>query len=138
MRVFFDSSAFAKRYIASERGSVEVISWCERADELALSVIAVPELIAAFCRLRREGKITAPQYRRLKEDFIADIADAMLCDTTPQMLQHAVAALERHPLRGMDAIHVGAAVACAADMFVSADQRQCTAARAIGLTVSAI
>lgn len=138
MRVFFDSSAFARRYIADEHGSEEVIGWCERADELALSVIAVPELIAAFCRLRRDARITVPQYRRLKDDFMADIADALICDATPQMLQHAVAALERHPLRGMDAIHLGAAVACAADMFVSADRRQCAAARAIGLAVAAI
>jgi hypothetical protein len=135
MRVFFDSSAFAKRYVADERGSGEVIGWCERADEIALSVIAVPELIAAFCRLRRDARITAPQYRRLKDDFMADIADALICDTTPQVLQHAVAALERYPLRGMDAIHLGAAAACAADRFVSADRRQCAAAKAIGLTV---
>lgn len=138
MRVFFDSSAFAKRYVADEQGSGEVLAWCERADELALSVIAVPELIAAFCRLQRDGKITLPQYRRLKDDFMADIADALICDTSPQTLQHAVAALERHPLRGMDAIHLGAAVACAAEMFVSADHRQCVAARAIGLAVSQV
>jgi hypothetical protein len=138
MRVFFDSSAFAKRYIADEKGTEEVIAWCERADELALSVIAVPELVAAFCRLRRDGAISVPQYRRLKEDFMADIADVLICDTTPQVLQHAVAALERHPLRGMDAIHLGAAVACAADLFVSADRRQCAAAKAIGLSVSTI
>ena len=138
MRVFFDSSAFAKRYIADERGSGEVIGWCERADEIALSVIAVPELIAAFCRLRRDARITAPQYRRLKDDFMADIADALICDTTPQVLQHAVAALERHPLRGTDAIHLGAAAACAADLFVSADRRQCAAAKASGLAVAEV
>jgi hypothetical protein len=138
MRVFFDSSAFAKRYVAEERGSGEVIGWCERADEIALSVIAVPELIAAFRRLRRDARITAPQYRRLKDDFMADIADALICDTTPQVLQHAVAALERHPLRGMDAIHLGAAAACAADLFVSADRRQCAAAKAIGLAVAGV
>ena len=138
MRVFFDSSAFAKRYIADERGSGEVIGWCERADEIALSVIAVPELIAAFCRLRRDARITAPQYRRLKDDFMADIADALICDTTPQVLQQAVAALERHPLRGMDAIHLGAAAACAADLFVSADRRQCAAAKASGLAVAEV
>ena len=138
MRVFFDSSAFAKRYVVHERGTAEVLAWCERADELALSVIAVPELIAAFCRLRRDGRITATQYRRLKDDFMADIDDALICDTSPQTLQHAVAALERHPLRGMDALHLGAAVACAAEMFVSADKRHCAAARAIGLTVSQV
>jgi predicted nucleic acid-binding protein len=52
MRVYFDSSAFAKRYI-DEAGTAEVLAWCERASELAISVIAVPELISAFCRPQR-------------------------------------------------------------------------------------
>jgi predicted nucleic acid-binding protein len=36
----------------------------------------------------------------------------------------------------MDAIHVAAALACEADVFVSADQRQCAAARSAGLNVA--
>ena len=60
MRVYFDSSAFAKRYIA-ETGTADVLAWCERAGELALPVIAVPEVISAFCRLQREGRLTDAQ-----------------------------------------------------------------------------
>ena len=110
MRVYFDSSAFAKRYI-DEAGTQEVIAWCDRASVLALSVITVPELISAFCRLLREGRLSDEQYRQIKNDFMADIADAEICDTTPQVINHAVAMLERHPLRAMDAIHIGAALA---------------------------
>jgi uncharacterized protein len=134
MRVYFDSSAFAKRYV-QESGTEAVLDWCERADELALAVIAVPELISAFCRLRREGIIHEKQYRRLKHDLMTDIADALLCDTTPAVISHAVKALENHVLRGMDAIHIGAALACKADTFVSGDQRQALAAQAAGLHV---
>ena len=134
MRVYFDSSAFAKRYI-DEAGTAEVLAWCDRATELALSVIAVPELVSAFCRLLREGRLSEAQYRQVKSDLMADIADALICDTTPQMVQKAITALEAQPLRGMDAIHVGAALACAADAFVSADARQCAAARHFGLQV---
>lgn len=137
MRVYFDSSAFAKRYIA-ETGTAEVLAWCERASELALSVIAVPELISAFCRLQREGRLTGVQYRSIKSDLMVDIADALVCDTTPQVIAHAVKALESGPLRGMDAIHVGAALACAAEVFVSADVRQCRTAERFGLRVVAL
>ena len=56
MRVYFDSSAFAKRYI-DEAGTAEVLEWCDRATELAFSVIAVPELASAFRRLLREGRL---------------------------------------------------------------------------------
>ena len=64
-----------------------------------------------------------------------DIADALICDTTPQVIQHAVKALENHTLRGMDAIHLGAALACTAEVFISADARQCRVAEAFGLQV---
>jgi len=112
-----------------------ILDWCDRATELALSVIAIPELIAAFCRLRREDKITDAQYQRLKGDILADIVDAMVIDTTPQVIQQATLALERYPLRGMDAIHLGAALACAAEIFITADIRQSQAAQGMGLQV---
>ena len=137
MRVYFDSSAFAKRYIA-ETGTPQVLAWCEQASELALSVIAVPELISAFCRLQREGRLTGAQYQSIKSDLLVDIADALVCDTTPQVIAHAVRALESGPLRGMDAIHLGAALACAAEVFISADAHQCHAAERFGLRVVAL
>ena len=50
----------------------------------------------------------------------------------------AVQALKTSPMCGMDAIRVGAAQVCEADVFVSADTRQCAAARAVGLQVVAV
>jgi predicted nucleic acid-binding protein len=134
MRVFFDPSALAKRYV-DESGTAAVLEWCDRASELALAVTAVPELISAFCRLQRERRINAAQYLRLKAELMDDLADALICELTPEVVQRAVDALEAQPLRGMDAIHVAAALACEADVFVSADQRQCAAARSAGLKV---
>ena len=137
MRIFFDSSAFAKRYV-SEEGTDAVVQWCDRATEIALSGIALPELISAFCRLRRESKISEAQYQQLKDSLLADIEDAAICDLTPIVLAHSIASLERNTLRGMDAIHIGSAVAMQADLFVSADVRQCAAAAAVGLEVAAV
>ena len=137
MRVFFDSSAFAKRYV-DEKGTQEVLAWCEQAGELALSVIAIPEMISAFCRLRRERKLSTTQYQRLKSELTADIADALICDTTPQVIGHSIRALEKNPLRGLDAIHIGAALVSESDIFVSGDAQQCVAARALGLKVVAV
>lgn len=135
VRVFFDSSAFAKRYLLEADTGV-TLQWCERATELALSVIAVPELIAAFCRLRREGKISEGQYAQLKGDLLADLADIMIIDTTPHVIHQATLALEGHALRGMDAIHIGAAIACAAEVFITVDSRQRAAAAGMGLKVT--
>ncbi len=137
MRVFFDTSAFVKRYV-SEPGTDAVLEWCDRATEIGLSGIALPELISAFCRLRRETRITDTQYRQLKSLLLADIEDVVLCDLTPTVLGQAVSSLETNVLRGMDAIHIGSAVALKADVFISADQRQMEAAARAGLRVEAV
>jgi hypothetical protein len=134
MRVFFDSAAFVKRYI-SEAGTDVVIDWCERASEIGLSGLALPEIVSAFCRLRREGRIDDSQYRYLKTQLLADIEDAAICDLTPAVLGQAIVSLEANVLRGMDAIHISSALALKADVFVTADQRQREAARRAGLRV---
>lgn len=137
MRVYFDTSAFAKRYV-EEAGSAQVLQWCNQATSLVLSVIVVPELVSAFCRLRREGRLSDAQYARLKGELLTDIADAQICDTSPAVVMHAVRALEAHALRGMDAIHIGAALQSGAQAFVTADGRQAEAARGMGLRVAQI
>lgn len=137
MRVFFDSSAFVKRYV-SEPGTDAVLDWCDQATEIGLSGIALPEIISAFCRLRREDKITDMQYRQLKTLLLADIEDAAICDLSPVVLGQAVASLENNVLRGMDAIHIGSAVALKADVFISADKRQREAAARAGLRVESV
>ncbi|MBK5273572.1 MAG: type II toxin-antitoxin system VapC family toxin [Desulfuromonadales bacterium] len=134
MRVFFDSSAFAKRYVREE-GSDLVLSWCDQATELCMSGIALPEIISAFCRLQREKLITPLQYRHLKTMLMADIADAVICDLTPEVMRSTISSLENNVLRGMDAIHIGSALTLNADVFVSADARQRAAAEQAGLRV---
>jgi predicted nucleic acid-binding protein len=134
MRVFFDSSAFAKRYVR-EAGSEQVLSWCDQATELCLSGTALPEIISAFCRLQREKLITPLQYRHLKTMLMADISDAAICDLTPEVMRSTIIALENNVLRGMDAIHIGSALAFKVDVFVSGDARQCSAAERSGLRV---
>jgi prepilin-type N-terminal cleavage/methylation domain-containing protein len=74
MRVFFDSSAVAKRCI-DESGTEQVSSLCERADELVLSGIALPETIAALSRLQREERLMLATYRQIKHDLVAALAD---------------------------------------------------------------
>ena len=137
MRVFFDSSAFVKRYV-SEVGTEAVLAWCDRASEIGLSGIALPEIVSAFCRLRREGKIDPNQYRQLKSRLLADIEDAAICDLTPEVLAYSIASLETSVLGGMDAIPIGSAIAIQADVFISSDQRQCDAAGRAGLRVERV
>ena len=134
MKVFLDTSAFAKRYVA-EQGSDKVLAMCQQADSLVISVICLPELTSTLSRLVREKKITKADYLKLKGDAIADMADIDVCQLTPEVLATVVSLLELHPLRAMDALHIACALACKPDVFVSADHRQLSAARKAGLKV---
>ena len=137
MLVFFDTSAFVKRYI-NESGTDKVLEWCDKATEIGLSGIVLPEIISAFCRLRREERISGVQYQQLKSSLMADIEDAALCDLAPAVLAQSILSLENNVLRGMDAIHVGSAVVLKANVFVSSDKRQCEAAVRAGLHVELV
>ncbi len=132
MRVFFDSSAFVKRYVR-EAGSDAVLHLCDQATEILLSGIALPEIVSALCRLQREGRVSDSQYRHLKALLLADVEDAAICDLTPMVLAQAIASLEANVLRGMDAIHIGSALVLEAELFVTSDQRQLVAAQSCGL-----
>lgn len=79
MRVFFDTSALAKRYVEEER-TEQVIALFAEADALGASVLIVPELISTLCRLVREGRLSSEAYQGLKAAMQADLSDADLCD----------------------------------------------------------
>lgn len=135
MKVFLDTSAFAKRYVA-EPGSDKVLALCEQADSLFVSVICLPELVSTLSRLVREKKLTKAAYLQLKGDAMADLADVDVCQITSKVLGSVVSLLESHPLRAMDTLHVACALACKPEVFVSADHRQLSAARKAGLKIA--
>ena len=132
MRIFLDTSAFAKRYI-SEQESGTVSELCQQADALVVSVICLPELISTLSRLVREKKLVKADYRKLKEKALADLQDIDVCQLTAAVLDSAIPLLEAHPLRSMDALHLSCALAVETDAFVSADHRQLMAAKSCGL-----
>ena len=134
MKVFLDTSAFAKRYVA-EQGSDKVIALCLKADSFVISVICLPELISTLSRLVREKKLSKAEYRKLKGDAMTDLVDVDICHITSEILVSVISLLESHPLRAMDALHVACALAVKPDIFVSADHRQLSAARKAGLKI---
>ncbi len=134
MKLFLDTSAFAKRYV-TEQESDKVLAMCQEADRLFVSVICFLELTSTLCRLVREKKLARAAYRQLKSDAVADLADVDICQITPEVLAAVVSLLEAHPLRAMDALHVACALACQPDAFISADRQQLAAARKAGLRI---
>lgn len=134
MKLFLDSSAFAKRYVA-EPGSGKVMELCRQADSLAVSVICFPEFISTISRLLREKKFSRPNYRTLKENAIADLVDVDICQITQEVLASAILLIESNTVRAMDALHVACAIAVEPDVFVSGDHRQLATAKKAGFKV---
>ena len=132
MKTFFDSSAFAKRYV-DEPGSAAVESLCAAATELALSIVCIPEIISALNRRTRDRSLSANQYEAAKENLSADIRDAAIVNLTPHVITTCTTILEASPVRAMDALHIACAVQWGAELFVSADKRQVAAAKKAGL-----
>jgi predicted nucleic acid-binding protein len=128
MKTFFDSSAFAKRYI-EEKGSGRVEQLCDEATALALSVICVPEIVSALNRRVREGSLSRIQYREAKACLAAEVADATIVNLVPSVVADAISILETNAVRAMDALHLACALQWNAELFVSSDERQLSAAR---------
>jgi predicted nucleic acid-binding protein len=67
--------------------------------------------------------------------YVEDLSDTDLCDLSQDAFEQTIRCLENHPLRALDALHVGSALVYQPDLFVSADRRQAKAASREGLAV---
>ena len=132
MKLVVDSSAFAKRYV-QEDGSEDIDLFLQRASDLALCIILVPEIISGLNRRLREGFLSKRDYRKVKAQLLEDVHDATVIQLTPSVISHSVKLLENSVLRAMDAFHVACALEWQADLFVTADKRQLMAAKNAGL-----
>jgi len=132
MRLAVDSSSLAKRYV-QEDGSDELEALLQRASQLGLCVILIPEVISAFNRRLREGSLSMREYRDAKTQLLEDVQDATVLQITPAVVSRSVKLLEENALRAMDALHVACAMEWRADLFVTSDKRQFAAARNSGL-----
>jgi predicted nucleic acid-binding protein len=134
VNLFADSSALAKRYIADEE-SEDVDKLLHSSSSLAVSVLCLPEIISGLCRRRRERFLTLAQYATAKSALETDLADAAVIAIVDEVLLKSIDLLESYRLRASDAIQIASALAWGADVFASADERQCAAAKASGLKV---
>lgn len=132
MRIFFDSSAFAKRYV-DEEGSDAVEALCAEASVVALSILCVPEIISALNRRQREGDLSPEKYQMAKSQLAVEVADTSIVNILPEVIADAVSILENNPVRAMDALHIACALRCQAELFVTSDANQLKAAENTGL-----
>jgi len=136
-RLMFDTSALAKRY-AAEPGRERVLRLCAQADELLVAAHCKVEVASALLRRRREGVLAEADFDRAWDAAERDLADMTRVPLDEQVERFAVAVMAHAPLRAMDALHVGSALAARVDLFVTADRRQAQAARGMGLATELV
>lgn len=136
-RLMFDASALTKRY-ASEVGRNRVLALFASASELLVAAHCKTEVASALLRRRREGSLPVAEFDRAWDAAQSDVADMTLVQLDMRVERFAFAAMEQGPLRGMDALHVGSAMAARVDLFVTADKRQAQVARAMGVPTELI
>ena len=137
MNTFFDTSAFAKRYVL-EAGSDKVEDICMASTSMGLCIICIPEIISAFNHKLREKSISRNDYDMMKNRLNAEIKDAIILNITPAVVQKSISLLELNRLRAMDALHIACAIEWNTDLFVSADHRQIKAAKNYGLKIKQV
>ena len=136
-RLMFDASALTKRY-ASEAGHNRVLALFASASELLVAAHCKTEIASALLRRRREGRLPVAEFDRAWDAAQSDVADMTLVPLDARVERFAFAAMEQGPMRGMDALHVGSAMAARVDLFVTADKRQAQVARAMGVATELI
>lgn len=105
MIVYVDTSAFVK-LVVDEDGADETRRWFDAASLAATSVVTFPEACSALTRrARRDGPADALQ------DWLDALESRWAQATRVRVDERLAGSLAiRHGLRGMDAIHLGAAI----------------------------
>lgn len=129
---YVDTSALAKWYI-NEAGSDTFEAFLISQEAVDISRLAVLELRCLVSRRRRAGTLDHATEQRVIRTFEGDIASGLL-NVHPLEDRHVVTAvgiltkLRQHPLRTIDAIHLGIAVELYAERIATADRVMADAA----------
>lgn len=132
--LYLDASALIK-LLVTEPGRQEVVSATEEADRLASCRIAYAESRSALARAQADGRLTPHAYTAGRENLEVVWGRLAVLEVDRIAVVRAGDLADRHLLRGMDAIHLAAAVELAARAgepvrFASWDTRLRAAARA--------
>ena len=136
---YLDTSALIKRFV-SEKGSPLIQSIVARKEPVATAKIVYAEVHAGLKRKQREGHLSTTQYALACRQFERDWQAYVRVDLRDEVLLLARDLIQRHPLRGFDAIHLASALSLKSGLgeditFAAADEPLLRAAQAERLRV---
>lgn len=105
MILYLDTSSLVKLYV-DERYSADVKKWVDDAEIVATCRVAFPEAISALTRRYRAGDMAVQAYTSVVKDFTSEWEAYAVIDFDERDAGRLV---EKHGLRGFDAIHLSSA-----------------------------
>lgn len=134
---YLDTSALIKRFV-TEKGTRLVETLVKQKGSIATAKIAYAEIFAGLTRKLREGALSGGQYALACRQFERDWNAYIRVDLQDDILFLSRDLIQRHPLRGFDAIHLASALSLKNALgeeitFAAADERLLRAAQAENL-----
>lgn len=136
---YLDTSALIKRFV-QEKGSRLVQTLMGQGEPIATAKIAYIEVYAGLNRKFREGHLSRMHHTRACKQFETDWTAYIRVDLQDEILRLARDLIQRHPLKGFDAVHLTSALELRNALgegvtFVAADERLLRAARTENLGI---
>ena len=112
--LYLDSSALLKHYFqepGTDAVNLKINEELTAKREILISVIGYAEIFATFARLVRDRLLPKQEGDLLQQSFHGDwMVKLSQVDLTPQVLAFVPDLVNKHPLRGADAIHLASAL----------------------------
>lgn len=140
MILYLDTSAYVRLYVREE-GHEFVWQASQKAQQIAVHLIAYAEMRAALAKMLRMDRLTKPEVASIKELFESDWDKTLRIVTDERMIRRAGDLAEHYNLRGYDSVHLAGAesliIGHGGDFlrFTSFDNALNAAASAVGLSV---
>lgn len=140
MILYLDTSALVKLYVEEPR-SAAVKEKVSAAQIVSTSRVAYVEARAGFARKFRQRELTRKEYSQVVKGFKRDWRNYFIVEVSEDVVELGGELVERHPLRGFDAIHLASALLLKSRTrstvsFSCFDEKLKKAAQAEGLVVS--
>jgi predicted nucleic acid-binding protein len=134
--LYLDTSALAKLYVAEPESQLVSRTVEVNSSWLATSRVAYAEVLSVLVRCLRANRLSPKAYRLQKKAFLEDWSAMFVVELSTETLSDAGRLIERHGLRGLDAIHLCSALWIGRTSFACFDARLRSAAAAEGLALA--
>ncbi|RJP46189.1 MAG: PIN domain-containing protein [Desulfobacteraceae bacterium] len=109
MILYLDTSAILKRYF-QESFSEEVSAKWKQSEMIVTSSVAYAETMATISRKQKEADIDNKVIQKTIQAFQMDWSGFIRVEVTDDLNEYINNVLQKHPLRGFDAIHLASAL----------------------------